>query len=719
MTSTEFIPQSAALAQLADAYGIATEFWDWKGVRTVVSDASLIAILAALDVDATSQEGIAAALEALDRRDWLRLLPPVMVTEQGQTKQFNVHVPAGHPASVTIKLEDGGTRGVTQRDNDVPDREIDGMWIGEATFEAPADLPLGYHRLHLTTTSLEGIEQEAESSFIVTPSWVGMPPHLRDRRQWGYATQFYSVRSKDSWGIGDFVDLGDLATWARTQQNAGFLLINPVHAASPVAPLEPSPYLPSSRRYVNPLYIRVETIPEYALLPEKKRQKIAQIKAALKSELAGSEQLDRNASWTAKVKALRVVFAAGLAPARQMAFDDFRKKEGRQLQHFATWCALVAEYGIGWRSWPEGLQRPSSPEVAEFAAHHEKMIRFYMWLQWIADQQLSQAQTAAEDVGMPIGMIKDLAVGISGDGSEAWSLADAFACNVSVGAPPDGFNQQGQDWGQPPWRPDRLAELAYVPFRDMVAGALRHSGGLRVDHIMGMFRLWWVPWGHKPADGAYVRYDHEAMIGILALEAHRAGAVIIGEDLGVVEPWVRDYLRRRGIFGTSVLWFEVDEQGNPLPAEQWRDYCMASVTTHDLPPTAGYLAGDHVRLRSELGLLAVSMDEELTSARLEQRAWIQQLRECGALAKTTPDDDVEGVVQAMHRYLTWTPAKLMLVNLTDAVGERATQNQPGTSDEYPNWRIPLHDETGKEIGLEDVYVCERANRLAAVMNGWA
>jgi 4-alpha-glucanotransferase len=314
---------------------------------------------------------------------------------------------------------------------------------------------------------------------------------------------------------------------------------------------------------------------------------------------------------------------------------------------------------------------------------------------------------------MSLGVMHDLAVGVHPRGADAWSLGDTYAEGISVGAPPDPYNQNGQDWSQPPWRPDRLAETAYAPFRAMVSTILRHAGGIRVDHVIGLFRLWWIPAGLGPTQGTYVRYDHEAMIGILALEAQRAEALVVGEDLGTVEPWVRDYLSERGILGTSILWFEFDWEGNgrPLPPERWRELCLASVTTHDLPPTAAYLAGDHVRLRDRLGVLTRPLDEELAAAQQERQAWVDQLSESGLL---TQGQDEEQLIEALHRYLTLTPSRLQCVALTDAVGDRRAQNQPGTTDEYPNWRVPLTGADGQPLLLEDVFASARAAELAAV-----
>lgn len=699
-----------ALAELAGLYGISTEFWDWRGRHTEVGDETVVAVLRAMDVDASTPELARAGVDAYHRRIWQRPLPPCVVMEQDSPYVVQVHVPAGRPAHVYVKLEDGGFADAAQVPNDVPDREVDSVWLGEASFELPAHLPLGYHRLVLVSD-----DREIESSLIVTPSWLGLPRQLR-RRVWGFATQLYSVPSRESWGVGDLVDLGDLAVWTSTQLYGDYILINPLHAAEPVAPMEPSPYLPSSRRYVNPLYIRPEAIPEYASLSPGERDAVDALRRDLLTDIEGSDAVERNLAWDSKREALEMVFRAGRKPARTMAFEDFCRREGRQLRDFATWCALSERYGQIWRDWPEPLRRPSSPEVAAFAAENAELVGFYMWLQWIADTQLSNAQQVAQDTGMRLGLVSDLAVGVNPDGAETWALHTVFADQVTVGAPPDPYNQAGQDWGQPPWRPDRLADLAYAPFRSMVAGILRHCGGLRVDHIIGLFRLWWIPEGHGPQQGAYVRYDHQALVGILALEAYRAGALVVGEDLGTVEPWARDYLRRRGILGTSILWFEYGPDGSPLPPEQWREYCLASVTTHDLPPSAGYLRHDHVRLRYQLGLLTESLDSEIEHDAREQAAMISQLEARGALSPG--DRDIEELVLALHRLLTWSPARVLGVALTDAVGDRRTQNQPGTIDEYPNWRIPLSGPDGQRLYLEDVFASDLARRLATIMNGF-
>jgi len=700
------------LDELANLCGLATQSWDWKGNPIHVGDATIVAVLHALGVDASSDAAIDAALAAQRDRPWRRALPPVTVTIQGQPAWVAVHVPAGWTAELRVTFEDGGGTDTHQVDNWNPDRQIDGQWVGEATFELPADMPLGYHKLVLTYGDPDtGTRQQAEALLAVTPATL-QPPH-DGRRIWGYAAQLYSVRSQGSWGIGDFDDLAALATWAGDTQNCDYVLINPTHAAEPEPPMEPSPYLPATRRFINPVYIRPEAIPEFAGVGGTARTHLLGLQR--RAVNLPRDTVGRDAAWALKRQALRLVFDAGLSPARRIAFDAYRRSEGRALRDFALWTLLCAQHGRDWRDWPTPLQRPDSPECDEFAATHADEMAFVEWQQWVAQAQAGAAHQAAVVVGMSSGVVTDLAVGTSPRGADTWMQQDVYAAAIEVGAPPDAYNQLGQLWDQPPWRPDRLAEAGFEPFRQVVRHALRAAGGLRIDHVMGLFRLWWVPRGRPPSEGCYVRYDHEAMVGILALEAHRAGAFVVGEDLGTVEPWVRDYLKQRGILGTSVLWFEYDD-GRPTPPEGWRRACMASVTTHDLPPTAGYLALDHVRLRDQLGLLTEPLDVELANARTEQRWWLDYLSDHGLIQPADGVDDVEATVLALHRALVASPAQVLCAYLVDAVGDRRTQNQPGTTDEYPNWRVPLCGPDGQPIGLEDVFDSPRPKRLAAVMN---
>ncbi|MDO5738942.1 MAG: 4-alpha-glucanotransferase [Ornithinimicrobium sp.] len=698
------------LTELADAYGVATQFWDWQGRHTQVPTQTVLAVLGALGIQAESDDDIEAALAEVEEAPWIRILPPVTVVSEGERPQVPVHLADGTAFVVRLILEDGTTSAVGARKQGKERREVDGVQAVRVFLDLPVDLPLGWHAVEVRVGAAV-----RHMPLVITPQRIELPEALaRDGAQsWGLMTQLYAMRSQESWGMGDLADLGDAGAWA-AGLGADFVLVNPLHAAEPVPPIEPSPYLPTSRRFVSPLYIRVEDVPEVGYLSAAERQLVEWHSDDAKRYLS-LEFLERDAVWMAKEAALRMIFRQRRSLRRARAFNAFVEREGQGLVDFATWCALCQMHGSRWRSWPKEMQDPRSAEVEAFAEKMADEVEFHCWLQWILDDQLSRVQRDLVDMGMALGVISDLAVGVHPDGADAWALGDALARGVTVGAPADQYNQVGQDWSQPPWRPDKLAELGYEPYRDMIRAALRDSGGLRVDHVIGLFRLWWIPQGMKPFHGTYVRYDHEAMIGILLLEAHRAGAVVVGEDLGTVEPWVRDYLTDRGVMGTSILWFERDWEGDGglLDPEQYRELCLATVTTHDLPPTAGYLEGVHVELRHRLGLLERSLEEEQEEDERSREEVLADLRRRGLLREGV---GVPEQVEALHAFLTLTPAKLIGVSISDLAGDKRVINQPGTDEEYPNWRVPLAGPDGTPVLLEELFTWRTARRLARTVN---
>jgi 4-alpha-glucanotransferase len=490
----------------------------------------------------------------------------------------------------------------------------------------------------------------------------------------------YSVHSRDSWGVGDFGDLAAFARWAAAS-GAGVVLVNPLHAVAPVDPMPSSPYSPSSRRFVNPLYLRVSSLPEYAAAPPSLRAQVDALRPP-----AATGLIDYDTAWRAKRAALTLLFD-GSAVAMDPALRDF-----------ATYVALAEVHGVDWREWPAELRRPG-PQA--WLAADPARVAFHAWLQRRCAEQLEAANDAA--AGMAIGIVHDLAVGIDPGGADAWTLQDVLARDARVGAPPDAFNQQGQDWGLATWRPDRLAATGYAAYRDLLRGILAHAGGLRVDHVAGLWRLWWIPPGHGAADGAYVHYDADAMLGILVEEAARAGAAVVGEDLGTVEPVVTDTLRARNILGSSVLWFTRDESGAFIPPARWPANAMASISTHDLPTAAGFLTSEHVRARAAAGVLARSVAEEQRAADADRAALLELLAAEG-LASAAADPG--SVVMAMHELLARSPCRVLLASPYDVLGEVRQPNLPGTSEQYPNWRIPL------PLPLEDLVADPRMHQVA-------
>ncbi|HET6816752.1 MAG TPA: 4-alpha-glucanotransferase, partial [Mycobacteriales bacterium] len=490
------------------------------------------------------------------------------------------------------------------------------------------------------------------------------------------------------------------------QHAGGVVLVNPLHAVAPGVPVQPSPYFPASRRWTNPLYLRIERTAAYANAPDDLRRRVDALRVA-----SEGDRIDRDLAWTAKLAALELLWSERAVPAETVAELDAIEPG---LRDFATWCALAELHGADWRHWPESLRQPHSPAVDAARREMSERVRFHAWLQMLCDEQLAAGQQAARDAGMDVGVVHDLAVGTDPGGADAWALQDALALGARVGAPPDTFNQQGQDWGLPPWHPRRLAELGYAPLRDMVRSLLRHAGGVRIDHILGMFRLWWIPEGATARDGTYVSYDADALLGVIALEAERAGAIVVGEDLGTVPPRVRTVLSERGVLGSSVLWFERDEAeagdtGALSAPGEWREGAMASVTTHDLPTALGWLRGEHVRVRAELGLLDDPAAEE-RSWRAERQELLEHLVSAGVLrAVDAPEDDQ---VRALHALLAATPSRYVLAAPGDAVGDLNQPNLPGTVDEYPNWRLPVMDSDGRPLLLDDLLADPRVLRLA-------
>ena len=700
------------LRRIADANGVATGFWDWYGNWVGVSASTLLKVLGALGLplDESSTVGdVHEAMRLTEEREWRRTLPPTIVARQGGGYMFPVHVPDGSWVNVQWVLEDGRKGACDQVDRYVAPRMIDGELVGRATFDVPRWLPLGWHRLVAT---VEGGHVES-ATLIIVPNTLSLPLLESSRRVWGVNAQLYSTRSASSWGIGDASDLADLAAVC-ADKGADFLLINPVHASQPVSPLENSPYLPVSRRWLNPIYIRPESIEEYASLPQASRAAIEQLRDETRQFATREDLIDRDRSWEAKRKALEAIFAVPRSYHRQSQLDCFIERGGSELSNYALWCALVEREGT--IELPEDLARSSAPRVELERLELAERVDFYQWCQWVVAEQLEHAQHVAREVGMEIGIMADLAVGVHPYGSEKWSRPELFASGMSVGAPPDVYSQQGQNWSQPPWSPRSLADSGYLPLRDMVRAALANAGAVRIDHILGMFRLWWIPDGRAATEGTYVYYDHEAMMGVILLEAQRAGAVVIGEDLGVVEPWVRDYLRERGVLGTSVVWFEKEGSGWPLRPEHYRDRALAAVNIHDLPPTLGYIRGIQTTLRSELGLLTDDIETVRAGDRLELEQVGVRLHEYGCIDGAEPSE--RETVEGLYRYVAKTPSKLVVASLVDAVGDVRPQNMPGTgADQYPNWCVPLCDSDGEEVAIEDLPTDDRLTSLFALLRG--
>ena len=534
----------------------------------------------------------------------------------------------------------------------------------------PPDLPLGYHTVRLH-------QEDRSVQLIVSPGRCSPPPD----GSWGWAVQLYALRSSGSWGIGDFGDLSRLAGWSASL-GAEVMVVNPLHAPLPVGPQQRSPYYPASRVFRSPLYLRPELADGAAGLEG--------LEAATAAGHALSEGglVDRDAVWQLKLPVLEQAFGRWAAGGDAADLDAYRQAVGPGLDQWAAFCAACEVVGTDWRSWPAAFGTPEAA-VAAVAADRELAPRaaFHCWLQWQEDRQLADAGRHG------VGLVQDLAIGCDPSGADAWLWQDAFADGLRVGAPPDLFAADGQDWGLPPFDPWRLRARAFRPFVDIVRAGLRHAGGLRVDHVMGLFRLFWIPVGQKAADGCYVRYPWEELLDVLALESMRAGAFCVGEDLGTVEPWVREELAQRRVLSTRLIWFEEE-----APGPSWPSGSVAAVTTHDLPTVVGAWTGADIADQRAAGIDAADAPVEELADKLS--SWAALPREASP----------EEAVRAAHRLLAEAPSAVVTATLDDALGVQRRPNLPGTTDDQrPNWRLPLPKP------LEDIEVDPQVLEVACLL----
>lgn len=706
------------IIRLAKLVGIATSYVGMSRDYHEIEDDVLVAVLKALGIDASNDGAIEQSITTIQRERDTRIVPSTVLHVVGKESKVEVHGGALDVPEASIMLEDGGAYAGKIELEGGSDTvvEVDGGFVCTSYLVLPADLPEGYHTLEVTVGGKTEI-----ATVISAPEKIELLDDMKEGSLWGWMSQLYSIRSSGSWGIGDYEDLKTLLVESKKKTGADFMLINPLHAAEPVPPIEPSPYLPISRRFINFSYIRPESMPEYAVLSPEDKAKVDELHEQVKPLNGNARILDRETMWRTKMQALWIIYKSGLSAQRQAEFDQYLAEVGDEIESYATWCLCYDKWGASNGSdddWVRKYNRDSE-EVAQLRAQYPDTLEFYRWLEWVATEQLHAAQQAAREAGMKIGIVADMAVGVHPAGSDVWWNPERFAKGATVGAPPDMFNQQGQDWSQPPLNPIALEQTGYKVYRDMVHGMFSNAGAVRIDHILGLFRLWWIPEGKKAMDGTYVHYDSDIMLGILALEASRAGGVVVGEDLGVVPAYVSKSLSEHGILGCAVEWFEQFD-GEFRAPKDWRPYALASVNTHDLPPAAGYLEYGHVKLREQLGLLSGPVEEFQKSAEAEHNAMLSMLVDEGYLDASALEDELANeneIIDALYRGLKGSPCKLMAASIVDAVGEKRTQNQPGTSNEYPNWRIPLADGDGNVVPLEQLFDNTRLQEIAAIMRG--
>jgi len=717
----------AALLRLAASVGIETRYSDaWNRDQTVPR-AVIEALLAAMGVAAETGEAPAFARAGAEARE-ARLCPPVVVVPA--EAEF-VSVPVVSPAEGKgrrlewhVTHESGATHEGATAIDELP---VDGA--GERSLRLPS-APLGYGVLALRCG-----DREDRASLVIAPSRCYLPEDLADEHfAWGLMAQVYALRSPRNWGIGDFTDLARLAEGAG-RRGARVIGVNPLHALFAAEPRHISPYSPSSRLFLNTLYIDATAVPDFADCAA------SQAHAALSETHHGIEAarraalVDHAALATLKQTAFAQLYSGfrarhlgpspnGALTARGEAFRAFQRDGGAALRRFAVFEALhefnlAAGRGFAWRQWDIGLRDPLSPEVQAFVATRSERIEYFEYLQWEADRQLAAAARAGRDAGLSLGLYRDLAVGVDPNGADAWADQELLVTGATIGAPPDPLNLKGQDWGLAPVNPLVLRRGGYASFIASLRANMRHAGALRFDHAMALRRLYWVPQGAKPTEGAYVSYPFADLVRVLALESHRCRCAVIGEDLGTVPEGFREQMRAADILSCRVLLFEREPDGGFAPPERYPELAAASVGTHDLATLRGFWVGRDLEWRRRLDLYATPEQRTAEAAEraADRRRLIDALRRAGVLpcAEKGPVDDSSeselllAISEGVHRFLGRSAARLVLVRLEDVLGETEQSNLPGTRDEHPNWRRKL------SLAIDEMLRDERFRKLTRVL----
>jgi len=714
----------STLDRLARLAGIEEGWWDFFGQWRVVPAETKRVFLAAMGLPAGDEEQARATLFALEARPWRRWLEPVLVVEERSAPPaIQLTLPAEFdPQPFRWRIDE--ELGIVHEGSFRPvelgsyeERILDGALLRRRALLLPALPPAGYHRL--TVVGPDG--RTASQDLIVAPSRAYRPPGLdHPPGLWGIATQIYALRRDEDWGVGGYRALADLAAGAG-RLGAACIGINPLHALFPNQPERFSPYAPSSRIFLNTAYIDVESIPEFATCREARRLFAAPAAQAMLGQARTAALVDYVTVAQLARPILEALFRTFRQEGDHAAFAAFQAEGGERARRFAIFEALherMSELGTSyWRAWPEELRRPESPAVAAFAAERAERVDFYQWLQFVADRQLGAAHAAGREAGASIGLYRDLAVGLAGDGGEAWLEQDCLALGVSVGAPPDPLALKGQDWGLLPFDPLALRDRSYAPFVAVMRANMRHAGALRLDHAMALQRLYWVPPGLPADQGAYVRYPVEDLFRLVALESRRNRCLVIGEDLGTVPDGFRERMEQTGLFAYRVMVFEKEDQGF-RPPERFDEAALAIFATHDLPSARAWWDGHDIDARETLDLYPGpgQADEERIERGRDRTALVAALTEAGVLAPGFPragalsDDEAVQLAAAAHAYLGQSRSRLMMVQIEDVLGLDLQMNLPGTTTEHPNWRRRYSAEVGQI--LADTRILALAAMLA-------
>lgn len=721
------------LERLAEIVGIEPFYWDIFGNRRVTSEGTMRALISAMGLPVGSPDEIAQSLRREEEAPWRRLAPSCLVVDENTSIEVPVAIPAscdGATLSWTLREESGAAHsGEIPVGNlqETGTKTLDGRLHRRRKFMVPRNLPMGYHDLELSIVDKSAVGKTAsakgaaakDDALASTTRLISTPDRCKTveevvtgGRTWGIGLQLYGLRSETDWGIGDFDDLGIFAE-AAAKLGAGVVGLNPLHPLFPVDPRVCSPYSPTSRRFLNILYIDVEAVPEFGDCEEAQEYVKSEEFAKALNTVRESTIVDYPNVAAIKIEALEKIYSlfakrlsADASNSRAVEFNRFVKTNGEALYKLAVFEALQAEFvaedpdQFAWQTWPAPYRDPSSPEVAAFAKKNAERVQFYMWMQFEADRQLGLAAERGRRAGLRVGFYRDLAVAVNPSGAATWSDRLSLVQGVNVGSPPDAFNLMGQNWGLSPLSPLGLRKTGYVAFIDAMRDNMRHAAALRIDHVMALKHLFWLPENGEP--GAYVQYPFHDLLRIVALESRRAGCIIIGEDLGTVPEGFRPVLSRAGILSYRVLYFERNGDGTFIRPGNYPERALATVSTHDLATFRGFWNDRDLEWRRRLELYPDdgARNRDKWDRGVDRWRLLQALSEEGLRPWNYPSDEgsqpwSRDLAEAVHRYLSRTPSQVAMLQIEDALSEEEQPNLPGTLDQHPNWRrrLPVNVET--------------------------
>jgi 4-alpha-glucanotransferase len=693
----------ALIDRLARLRGIGDAYHDYRGDLQYFNSATKLGLLRAMGCQVDEPAALALELERMEVALWRRFLPPIAAL-RGTRAGIDINLSArefGSTLSWSVHFEDGSRhQGMlsTADCREIWRGEVEGTWITRRRLELPIDLPTGYHELQATVA---GGTSGRCLLIVAQPRCYEPPAMSAGKRLWGIAVQLYSLRSRGNWGIGDFSDLMTLIRWV-APLGAGFVGLNPLHALAPADPGRSSPYSASSRHFLNILYIAVPLVPEFETC-EAARERWSEAEVARRiGELRGRDLVDYAGVADLKQEFLALLYRdfhdRHLVPATDRAaqFHSFVAAGGDLLHKHACFDALDRHFratlgaASGWLNWPQPYRDANGPAAARFAAEHAAEVEYHLYLQWLAHEQLRGAQALARELGMPVGLYGDYAVGANPGGSETWVDQDSYCMGAEIGAPPDPLALKGQGWGIPPQDPFVMQAQGLQGFVRLIRNNMRYYGALRLDHVMALFRLWWVAAGLTPTEGAYVHYPLQQMLTVLSLESARSACLVVGEDLGVVPDEMRRAMPDYGLYHYKVLLFEKLDGRFRRPDEYVR-HALATATTHDMPTLRSFWEGRDIDLRRRLSLYpSAEIENDIVREREHDRNLLLEALRAQGLNPARPalpsDAFTPELAHALHLYLARSATRLVAVQIEDLLGMTLPVNVPGTDQEYPNWQ---------------------------------